>query len=70
MIITNAHRINNGELPYLNKKGGDFFFDNRESNEEILSTILDLVNRRLPLLILSGIKQEIFKFFLLLGKEY
>ena len=26
MIITNAHRINNGELPYLNKKGGDFFF--------------------------------------------
>lgn len=49
MIITNAHRINNGELPYLNKKGGDFFFDNRESNEEILSTILDLVNRRLPL---------------------
>lgn len=49
MIITNAHRINNGELPYLNKKGGDFFFDNRESNEEILDTILDLVNRRLPL---------------------
>ena len=49
MIITNAHRINNGERPYLNKKGGDFFFDNRESNEEILETILDLVNRRLPL---------------------
>ena len=49
MNITNAHRINNGELPYLNKKGGDFFFDNRESNEEILETILDLVNRRLPL---------------------
>ena len=49
MIITNAHRINNGELPYLNKKGGDFFFDNREGNEEILETILDLVNRRLPL---------------------
>lgn len=49
MIITNVHRINNGELPYLNKKGGDFFFDNRESNEEILETILDLVNRRLPL---------------------
>lgn len=49
MIITNAHRINSGELPYLNKKGGDFFFDNRESNEEILETILDLVNRRLPL---------------------
>ena len=36
MIIVNAHKINNGEMPYLNKKGGDFFFDNRESNEEIL----------------------------------
>lgn len=48
MIILNAHRINNGELPYLNKKGGDFFFDNRESNDDILKTILDLVNRRLP----------------------
>ncbi|MDU2490178.1 MAG: ATP-dependent RecD-like DNA helicase [Clostridium celatum] len=49
MIILNAHRINNGELPYLNKKGGDFFFDNREDNENILATILDLVNRRLPM---------------------
>lgn len=49
MIIVNAHRINNGELPYLNKKGGDFFFDARESVENILNTILDLVNRRLPL---------------------
>ena len=48
MIILNAHKINNGELPYLNKKGGDFFFDNREKNEEILATILDLINRRLP----------------------
>lgn len=49
MIILNAHRINNGELPYLNKKGGDFFFDNRENNESILQTILDLVNRRIPM---------------------
>lgn len=48
MIIVNAHKINNGEMPYLNKKGGDFFFDNRESNEGILTTIIDLVNRRLP----------------------
>ena len=38
----------NGEMPYLNKKGGDFFFDARDEVENILSTILDLVNRRLP----------------------
>ena len=48
MIIVNAHKINNGELPYLNKKDGDFFFDNREEVNEILKTIIDLVNRRLP----------------------
>ena len=48
MIIVNAHKINNGEMPYLNKKGGDFFFDVRDEVENILSTILDLVNRRLP----------------------
>ena len=48
MIIVNAHKINNGEMPYLNKKGGDFFFDARDEVENILSTILDLVNRRLP----------------------
>ena len=48
LIIINAHRINNGEMPYLNKKDKDFLFDNREDNESILNTILDLVNRRLP----------------------
>lgn len=48
MIIVNAHKINNGELPYLNKKDGDFFFDSRESADEILKTIIDLINRRLP----------------------
>ncbi len=48
MIIVNAHRINNGDLPYINKKDGDFFFDIREQNESILDTIKDLINRRLP----------------------
>ncbi|MBM6860921.1 AAA family ATPase, partial [Clostridium saudiense] len=36
MIIVNAHKINNGELPYLNKKDGDFFFDSRENIDDIL----------------------------------
>ena len=48
MIIVNAHKINNGELPYLNKKDGDFFFDSRENIDDILKTIIDLINRRLP----------------------
>ncbi|MBU3108203.1 SF1B family DNA helicase RecD2 [Clostridium gasigenes] len=48
MIVTNAHKINNGEMPCLNKKDGDFFFDHKEDNDEILDTIIDLINRRLP----------------------
>ncbi|SCJ90541.1 Exodeoxyribonuclease V alpha chain [uncultured Clostridium sp.] len=48
MIIVNAHKINSGELPYLNKKDGDFFFDSRENVDDILKTIIDLINRRLP----------------------
>lgn len=49
MIIVNAHKINNGELPHLNKKDGDFFFDSKDEVEDILKTIIDLISRRLPL---------------------
>lgn len=48
MIITNAHRINRGELPILNAKGKDFFFDRRHSAEDIVRVLTDLVARRLP----------------------
>ncbi|HHY81485.1 MAG TPA: ATP-dependent RecD-like DNA helicase [Clostridiales bacterium] len=48
MIIVNAHRINSGVMPLLNVKEKDFFFDRRESAEEILRTIKDLIIKRLP----------------------
>ena len=48
LIVTNAHKINNGEMPCLNRRDGDFFFDNKEDNDEILDTIIDLIDRRLP----------------------
>ncbi|MBS5987121.1 ATP-dependent RecD-like DNA helicase [Clostridium sp.] len=48
LIITNAHRINNGEMPYLNQKNKDFYFLKEENIDNILSVTLDLVNRRLP----------------------
>lgn len=48
MIVTNAHKINSGELPVLNQKNGDFFFDQRETPDDILNTVIDLINRRLP----------------------
>ena len=48
LITTNAHRINNGEMPYLNKKGNDFYFQETLSAEDTLRTIVDLINTRLP----------------------
>jgi exodeoxyribonuclease V alpha subunit len=53
-IVMNAHRINRGEYPALNEKGGDFFFLRRESVESVLNTLLDLVARRLPKYLSGG----------------
>ncbi|MCW3488645.1 SF1B family DNA helicase RecD2 [Dethiobacter alkaliphilus] len=47
-IITNAHRVNQGEMPQLNGEATDFFFINEKDPEQILGMILDLCGRRLP----------------------
>lgn len=48
MIVVNAHKINNGEPLFLNVKNKDFFFLRKNTNEEILNEIIDLVSDRLP----------------------
>jgi exodeoxyribonuclease V alpha subunit len=48
LITSNAHRINRGEMPYLNKKDNDFYFIKNENIDGILNVVIDLVNRRLP----------------------
>ena len=48
LIITNAHRINEGQMPILNVGDNDFFFLPRESDSAIASTIAELCYRRLP----------------------
>jgi len=48
MIVVNAHRINQGEKPVLNKKERDFFFIKEEDPEQVASTIVDLCRHRLP----------------------
>lgn len=48
MIVTNAHAINTGELPYLDKKDGDFFFLPRENDRDIANTVANLYINRLP----------------------
>lgn len=48
MIIVNAHRINNGEMPLLNEKNKDFYFIKEEDPNTILRTLINLINTRLP----------------------
>lgn len=47
LIVVNAHRINDGEYPYTNEKDKDFFMMHRNSEEEILETVEELVSGRL-----------------------
>lgn len=49
-IITNAHRINEGQMPEFAAKGGesDFFFVEREEPERIADTLVDMVKHRMP----------------------
>lgn len=53
LIVHNAHRINKGESPYLKPpekdKTTDFYFVERETPEEVLDTIKNLVAERIPL---------------------
>lgn len=47
-IVTNAHKIVNGEEPELSKKDSDFFFMQRLNAEDAAVTVTDLCVQRLP----------------------
>lgn len=46
-IITNSHRINNGEYPEQGTKDGDFFVMRKDSDVEILETVKEMVGGRI-----------------------
>ena len=48
LIVVNAHRINSGEMPDLERHDSNFFFLKRGSSELTLHTIVDLYKNRLP----------------------
>lgn len=48
MIAYNAHRINQGLMPELNYKERDFFLLSRNTPDDTMHTLLDVVCRRLP----------------------
>lgn len=48
LIVMNAHRVNQGELPELRTVTSDFFFMRRSSEEAVTQLIRDLCTTRLP----------------------
>ncbi|MBE6635164.1 MAG: ATP-dependent RecD-like DNA helicase [Ruminococcaceae bacterium] len=48
LIVTNAHKINNGEMPELRSVNGDFFFVKRDYERDIPATVSSLIMERLP----------------------
>ena len=48
MIVTNAHRVNQGLMPVLNDVKHDFFFLPARSEEAVAQTIVSLCAQRLP----------------------
>lgn len=48
LIVTNAHKIINGENPELKDRNSDFFFIENQSAEDTAKLICDLYEKRLP----------------------
>ena len=48
LIVMNAHRVNQGDMPELKSVTSDFFFMRRQSEDAVRQTIRDLCTTRLP----------------------
>ena len=47
-IVMNAHGVNEGKLPDLRNRSGDFFFLRRKEPARLADTVVELVSQRLP----------------------
>lgn len=48
LIITNAHLINSGKMPFIDNSSKDFFFEEKVELDNIKQSIIDMVVKRLP----------------------
>ena len=48
LIVMNAHRVNQGQMPELKTVNSDFFFMRRQSEDAVAQTVRDLCVTRLP----------------------
>jgi len=56
LIVTNAHRVNCGEMPVTNAEDGNFFLYKKSDEESVCKTIKELCTERLPAYL--GVKDE------------
>ena len=47
-IVVNAHRINQGELPFMDNSSADFFFFGADDPAKAAELVVDIVKNRLP----------------------
>ena len=48
LIISNAHKVNEGKMPTIDNKSKDFFVDAQTDTADMLRNCIDLVTKRLP----------------------
>ena len=48
LIVSNAHLINNGEMPIIDNKSNDFFFEQKENPQQTFETVIDMAINRIP----------------------
>ncbi|MBE7074765.1 MAG: ATP-dependent RecD-like DNA helicase [Clostridiales bacterium] len=48
LIVSNAHLINNGEMPIIDNTSNDFFFESQQEPIDIKNSIIGLITKRLP----------------------
>ena len=48
LIIENAHKVNSGEMPTIDNRSKDFFFDAQSDTQIMLKNCIDLTTKRLP----------------------
>ena len=58
-IALNAHLINRGEMPVLNSRGSDFFFERQRYPRDAASAIVGLAASRLPVFLGYGTAAEL-----------
>ncbi len=48
LIVLNAHKINKGEMPIIDNKSADFFFEEQATPSSIAQSVVSMIKERIP----------------------